>query len=108
MSSENCVLEALKELVNLTKEDSMEVDSAEKKSIIKAMKDYIHNGAIQIAACNTLNNLVMTGIFSCYWFYLPYGLNRISITSGKLFINHYAPNRMQNIHRNLDNYSYLI
>ena len=64
LNNENCVKEALTELVSLTKEDSSEVDSAEKRCIIKAMKEYMQNVDIQVAACNTLNNLVMTGTFS--------------------------------------------
>ena len=63
LNNENCVKEALKELVNLTKEDSSEVDGAEKRCIIKAMNEYVQSVDIQIATCNTLNNLVMTGTF---------------------------------------------
>ena len=64
LKNENCVDQALKELVNLTKEDSSEVDGAEKRCIIRAMNEYVQNVDIQIAACNILNNLVITGKFS--------------------------------------------
>lgn len=58
---EDSVKLALQELVHLTREDSSGVDTAKKKSVIKAMKDYMSNSDIQVAACNILNSLVITG-----------------------------------------------
>lgn len=63
LGNEECVRNALEHLAELTKDDAPEVDSMSKKIILRAMNDYISETDIQIAGCNILNNLMVTGTF---------------------------------------------
>ena len=61
LGNENCVREALEYLSQLTKEDGSNLDNTSKSIILRAMNDYVAERDIQVAGCNTLNNLVMGG-----------------------------------------------